>query len=405
MAGLTPWALALLAAVGAPAVPVPPGDLQTALEAARPGDTLLLEPGIHSGPVLVERRVRITGRPGAVLQGDLRGTTLVLAADGIVVEGLVVRGSGEDLSSDDAVIRLHEAQGVTVRGCQVEARAFGIYVRGGGHHRIVGNVVRGDASIPLNRRGNGIHLWHTVSNLVRGNDLAEVRDGIYLSFAHENEIVDNAGEGQRYGIHYMYSERNTLRGNRFSRCTGGIALMFSMRNRVEENETVDNRDFGLLCQQLEETRIAGNRIERNGRGIYLENSAGNRVEKNLIASNGVGAYLTAGSERNLFHENRFDGNLVQVFQDRAGANSWWDEGRGNYWSDYAGFDWDGDGIGETPYRLQTTASALMAHRPAARWFWMSPALSLLDWWDAQVDDRGAVPFDWFPLVDSKAGGP
>ena len=33
--------------------------------------------------------------------------------------------------------------------------------------------------------------------------------------------------------------------------------MFSMRNRIENNETVDNRDFGILCQQIEHSHLEG----------------------------------------------------------------------------------------------------------------------------------------------------
>ncbi len=323
---------------------------------------------------------------------------LILTADGISVSGLTVRGSGADLAQDEAVILIVEAHNVTVADCRVEARAFGIYLQAGGDHHILRNEVLGDTSLPVARRGNGIHLWKTENNEVRGNHLIAVRDGIYLSFAHDNLIQSNQGRGLRYGIHYMYSERNTLTENRFAECTGGIALMFSKRNRIENNETVDNRDFGILCQMIEHSRFEGNRVAGNGRGFYVDNSAVNQFVSNRLEGNGVGAYLTAGSEENVFTGNRFNGNLIQVFEDHPGANAFFAQGRGNYWSDYAGFDWNNDGIGETPYRLNKAASALMAQAPVARWFWMSPALTLLDWWDARLGTPGTESFDSFPLV-------
>ena len=97
---------------------------------------------------------------------------------------------------------------------------------------------------------------------------------------------------------------------------GGIALMFSMNDRIADNEASDNRDFGILCQQLEHSVLAHNRCAHNGRGFFLENSADNRFVDNRVEENGVGVFLTAGSEGNLFTGNDFDGNLVQVFQDR-----------------------------------------------------------------------------------------
>jgi nitrous oxidase accessory protein len=359
---------------------------------------LILLPGVHPGPLTVAAPVRLVGEPGAIVEGDGRGPVLVLTADDILVSDLTVRGSGADLSHDDAVVLLHEAHRITVERCRIEARAFGIYLRAGGEHRIVDNQVFGDTGLPVAERGNGIHLWHTEGNEVRGNRLEDVRDGIYLSFAHDNHITGNQGNGLRYGIHYMYSERNVLEDNRFSGCSGGIALMFSMDNRIAGNDTEGNREFGILCQQIERSLLSGNRVTANGRGFYLQNSVANRFVDNEVAVNGVGVYLTAGSESNVFTGNRFGGNLVQVFEDRAGANSWWETGRGNAWSDYAGFDWNGDGVGEAPYRLQTSASALMARRPAVRWFWMSPALALLDWWQARLARPAATSFDPYPLV-------
>lgn len=390
----------IAAADDGPGVSVSPGGLAAALATARPGQTLTLLPGLHAGSFTVDVALRLVGEPGAIVAGDGEGPVLVLAADDIHVSDLTLRGSGADLSRDDAVVVLHEARRITVERCRVEARAFGIYVRAGGEHHILDNRVDGDATLPVAERGNGVHLWHTEGNEVRGNRMVDVRDGVYLSFAHENRILENQGSDLRYGIHYMYSERNTLLGNRFSRGTGGIALMYSMDNRIEGNEAEANQDFGILCQQLERSLVEGNRVIGNGRGFYLQGSVGNRFLDNEASGNGVGVYLTAGSEANTFTENRFSGNLVQVFEDRAGGNLWWQAGRGNAWSDYAGFDWDGDGVGETPYRLQTTASALMARRPAVRWFWLSPILTLLDWWQARLARPAETSFDRYPLVAS-----
>lgn len=379
-------------------VAVAPGGLAEALAGARPGDRLRLLAGIHRGRFVVNVPIQIEGAPGAILDGGGEGTPLSLAADGIVVSHLEIRGSGADLSHDDAVVRLVRAHDITVRGCRVEARAFGIYLEGGGRHVITGNEVRGDASLPVVRRGNGIHLWNSEANEIRDNGLSDVRDGVYLSFAHRNRIEGNHGNGLRYGIHYMYSEHNVLLGNRFRGCTGGIALMYSKQNRISGNQTTGNRDFGILCQQLEDSVLVGNRTSGNGRGLFLENSGRNRFLKNRVEENGVGVFLTAGSEANVFSRNRFAGNLVQVFEDRADGQVWSESGSGNYWGDYAGFDWNGDGIGELPYRIRTARSALLARWPAARWFLGSPVFALLAWWDRLIVDPAPGALDPAPLV-------
>ncbi len=323
---------------------------------------------------------------------------LTLLTGNISISGITVRGSGADLSQDDAVILLREAKSITVENCRIESRAFGIYLRGGGGHHILHNQIQGDASLPSARRGNGIHLWHSERNEIRDNKLVDVRDAVYLSFAHENLIAENRADHVRYGIHYMYSERNNLRKNHFANCTGGIALMFSMGNQIEGNHLINNRDFGILCLQLERSVVAQNLIQSNGRGLFLEHSANNRFQQNRLLTNGVGVFVTAGSEQNVFTENSFQNNLVQAFQTHPNDNDWFDGGRGNEWSDYSGFDWNHDGIGETPYKLQTTASALMARRPLTRWFWESAVFALLDWWEGFVVSPKNSSFDPVPLM-------
>ena len=377
---------------------VRPGELSRALAAAVDGDTLRLEPGVHRGAFEISKSLRLVGAPGAVIEGPGRGVALTISADDVELRSLTVRGSGADLAADDAVVLLHEVRRGSVVRCSVEARAFGIYLRGGGDHRIIDNRITGDASLDEARRGNGIHLWRTSRNTIQGNLVRSVRDGVYLSFAHDNRIAGNRGSGQRYGIHYMYSERNTLAGNEFSRCTGGIALMFSRKNRIERNLAFDNRRFGILFQQVEDSEVTANRASGNGRGFFLENAGNNRLRGNILTENGVGAFLTAGSEHNVLTENVFDGNLVQVYRDRPGMNAWTHAGRGNEWSDYAGFDWNGDGVGETPYRLDTYSSALLARYPVARWFWMSPVLLVLDWWEGQHHPPTPAQLDHAPLV-------
>lgn len=407
--GRLPRATAILATglllggfVQAADISVAPGDLAGAIAHASDGDVLELQPGVHPGPIFIERPITLRGQVGVVIAGDGTGDAVTILADGARLEALEVRGAGSDLAEDDAAILVREAKGVTIRGCLVRCRAFGIYLHAGEGHQVLDNTVIGDASLPSSSRGNGIHLWHTRDNEVRGNVLRDTRDGVYLSFAHENRITANRGASLRYGIHYMYSEQNLLEANHFERCTGGLALMYSKKNRLIRNISNDNRDFGILCLSLERSVIEGNETRHNGRGLFLENSHSNRFQGNAVVKNGVGVYLTAASEDNVFTENRFLENLVQVYQRRPELNRWHDECRGNRWSDYLGADWNRDGIGDAPYQLSQSAANLMAHRPATRWLWMSPALMFLDWWDGVGEVPGRTVDDPFPLVGERA---
>ncbi len=378
---------------------VAPGGLGAALAHAHPGDVLVLAPGAYQGPFTVGvRDVTIRGGRDAIIDGGGDGSALTLAADGIAIEGITIRGAGANLADNDSVVLIRESHHAIVRHCRIEARAFGIYVRGGSDNLIAGNEVRGDAALARSKRGNGIHLWHTERDRVLDNTLADVRDGLYFSFAHRNTVRGNRATGVRYGIHYMYSDGNIVTGNRLERCLGGMTLMFSKRNLFADNLALDNARFGILLLSIDDSRFAGNTSAHNDRGLVLENCNANRFERNRIAENAIGTLITAGSDGNVFTANSFDGNLVQAHIAHGGANLWAERGRGNFWSDYAGVDLDGDGVGEIPYRLEHGTSALVAMHPEARWFAMSPALALMDWFQARVLDAVPQAIDPSPLA-------
>ena len=56
------------------------------------------------------------------------------------------------------------------------------------------------------------------------------------------------------------------------------------------------------------------------------------------------------------------------------ANAW----QGNYWSDYAGLDADGDGAGDTPYRSERLFENLIDRVPSLRALLYSPAAQTVE---------------------------
>ena len=83
----------------------------------------------------------------------------------------------------------------------------------------------------------------------------------------------------------------------------------------------------------------------------------------------------------MFTENAIVANQVQVevlgtrLEDQ---NVWSLGGKGNYWSDYVGFDADGDGIGDVPYRLEQFFEVLADRWPAVGLLRMGPAAQALE---------------------------
>lgn len=353
-------------------------DAGATLERAEPGDTVEVPEGTWRGNLVVRTGPLTLLGTGGVLDGGGEGTTLRIEAPGVVVRGLRVHRSGDDLSGPDACIYLAEAaRDVLLEGNHLEGCAFGIWVHRTPGARLVGNRIVGSLEGHRSNRGNGIQLFDADGLVVEGNDISGGRDGIYVSATENSLIKGNRMRQTRYGVHYMFSYDNHLVGNTSTHSGSGFAVMGSLRLKVVRNVATDNDEHGLLFRDVQYTEIRGNRAERNGNGLFFYSSTENTIADNLVQGNEAGAKVWAGSYRNVVTGNRFIGNRRQVFYVASEDMEWGVEQEGNLWGDYLGWDQDGDGIGDRPYRVDSFTGNLVHRYPSATLLLNSPALELL----------------------------
>jgi len=131
----------------------------------------------------------------------------------------------------------------------------------------------------------------------------------------------------------------------------GIQIWNNMSTIIREN-ILRNNFLSIWLAESNSCQIADNIITDSYTGVLLSDSCFNRIVGNNIKNNVIGVRLSSlESENNtLFHNNFIDNVSWQVDPTGMGNNTIWDNSaEGNYWSDYAGGDLDGDGIGDTPY--------------------------------------------------------
>ncbi|MCW7077073.1 MAG: right-handed parallel beta-helix repeat-containing protein, partial [Candidatus Syntrophoarchaeum sp.] len=124
--------------------------------------------------------------------------------------------------------------------------------------------------------------------------------------------------------------------NNVSDNSRGIGLMFSDNNNIADNIVVSN-SVGFLGSYSNNNTIEGNIVTNNYCGIYMVSSSNNFVYNNYF--------------NNTDNALDFGGNIWDIPK-TAGTNIIGGPYLGgNYWSDYAGEDLDGDGLGDTllPY--------------------------------------------------------
>jgi nitrous oxidase accessory protein len=355
-------------------------DLLSAIRAAAPGDTILVLPGTYTGNLLLDRRVVLIGMGNPVVRGEGRGSVMTITADSCTVRGIVIEHSGPMLVNEDAGILL-KSRGNLIEGNDLRDILFGIYLFHADRNTVRGNRIRGRTALDLGERGSGIHIWNSERNQFRGNDIADVRDGFYIQNAGHSLIERNRAYNLRYGVHYMYADSNVFLYNSFSGNVAGGAIMYSRGIVMRHNVFSHNRgfaSFGILFQDCHGLEADSNVVSDNAVGLFFEASTDNTFRHNVIARNDVALQMFQNSVNNTFTGNNFIDNLSPLtIVGKTTGTRWSEGGRGNYWSDYQGYDLDGDGIGDVPMKIQSLFDYLEGQNGNTRLYLYSPASQAL----------------------------
>ncbi len=369
-------------------------NLQDQLDALEPGALFELPSEPLSPFVIRVPGVSVSCAQGTVIDGAGQGNTVEILAEGVSFSGCEVRNWGQDLNELDAgVFVAREARGAVVENNRLQGPAFGVWLDATPDVTVKGNVIRGELSLRSQDRGNGIHLFNTTGALIEGNDVSQTRDGIYIETANNNEIRKNVMTDLRYGIHYMYSMRNLLEGNVTRGTRTGYALMQSKYLTVVNNRSENDENYGILMNFITNSTLTGNVVTGvsqgqtggvmisggEGKAVFIYNSLYNTFEGNLFANSNIGIHLTAGSEQNEVFDNAFVNNERQVKYVATRTQSWAKDGRGNFWSDYLGWDRNQDGLGDVAYEPNDNVDRLLWKYPEARVLMFSPAVDTLRW--------------------------
>ena len=368
-------------------------DLEKAVAEAPAGATINVPAGVHPVHLQLKRPISLVGDPGAVLDGSGKGDVIRVSASHVRISGLTIRHSGPDLTMENAGIFIERtANQVDVSNNTIEDVLFGVYLDGASNVTVRANTITGMPELRVPDRGDGIHLWNDTDCTVSGNEVSKTRDGIYVYISPDNTIENNRIHDVRYGVHYMYSERDVLQGNISYGNTAGFALMASNHLRVIGNQAWDDRSYGILLNYINDSEIRDNEVRNirgqfdaeghvivgaEGKAIFVYLSQGNAIVGNLLAHSRIGIHVTAGSDQNDIHGNAFVDNQTQVMYVQNSAEEWSLRHRGNYWSDYLGWDLNGDGVGDIPYRPNDGVDVLLWKYPTARVLMSSPSILLL----------------------------
>jgi nitrous oxidase accessory protein len=375
-------ALALGAGLAAPAAAatwrVQPGEsIQATIDRAEPGDVIEIERARYFGQLLIDKPLTLRGLDRPTIDGELKENTISVKAENVTIEGLIVTNSGGDTLYQHAGVYIYPgSHKAVVRNCDFSYTLFGLWIEKANDVLIENNLITGKRDFDSPRRGNGIQLYNTQRARIIGNNVSFVRDAIYVDVSHDAIFRGNKLHHSRYGTHYMTSYRNIWEDNETWYNRGGLALMEVRDQIVRNNRAWGNSDHGIMLRTIQDSVIEGNIVAGNQRGFFIYDAYFNELRGNAIIDNVVGIHLWAGSKDNQVERNDFIANREQI-RFVAARDMIWGANEGNHWSNYLGWDRNGDGIGDVQYEANDIVDRLTWRHPIMKLLLGSPAIQTL----------------------------
>ncbi len=358
--------------------------LQSVLRNLKEGDSIVLAPGVYTGPChITVPNVVIDGQNKVTVSGMDNESVLYLDANHITVKNMNIVHSGDSPDKIDAAVRVVKSDYCRVENCRIDECLFGIDLSQSNHCVISHNEITSIHHKPLALKGDAIRLWYSTFNTIRNNYWHGVRDMV-VWYSSENHLLYNMGVGNRYSIHFMYSHNNRIHKNRFYKNSVGIFLMYSELTIITNNLVEGSVGSTGMCLGMKETssnQILNNRFIYSAYGIHFDVSPFvaekvNTIQGNEIAFCNVGLLFHSDIEGNEIIENSFHNNLTQVYT--RGKTASLNKFDRNYWDDYQGFDRDKDNIGDMPYKLYSYSEHLWSFNKNVKFFYGAPILAVLD---------------------------
>jgi len=357
--------------------------IQEAINAAKPGDIIIVSPGIYHENIIIDKPISLIGkiRENTIIDGSGLGDVVCISSSGVKISNLTVTNSGSRYKGpfdggNDAGVKLKYVNNCIISHLIVTNNTNGISIISSNSNIISDNLV-------LSNNKEGIFVVSSSNNLIVNNtsNLNGAHGGIWLAFSTNNIIINNTAshnlfdhgiklytsnnnlvknniceDNNKAGIFLMYSNSNILVGNI---CSGnkhnpsimlyirnnnntiinnicnsndeGIVLQYSSSNNIIANNTcMNNRDRGIgVMWSSNNNTIVGNKLSLNGEGISVENSSYNKICYNNILRNQRGiVILGEKSSENEIHWNNIIGNiewnlLNEVSTEVNATLNWW----------------------------------------------------------------------------------
>jgi parallel beta-helix repeat protein len=289
------------------------GDFATvgaAIMAARPGDRILVRPGLYEEGLIVDKPLEILG-DGPVPDIEIRARdadALLFKASIGRVANLTLRQAGGrgtwfgvditqgrldlegcDISSQSgACVGIHDGADPRLRRNLIhDGKQGGVYVYDDGRGTLEDNDISGNAF-------SGVEIKTGGDPTLRRNRIHDGKTGgVYVhddgrGTLEDNDISGNAFSGVTIAAHADPTlRRNQIRDGK----AGGVFVEGDGRGTLEDNDINDNARAGVTIKTGGDATVRRNKINRNGyEAVWIYEGGRGTIEDNDLTDNARGAW-------------------------------------------------------------------------------------------------------------------
>ncbi|EQB40599.1 hypothetical protein M947_01990 [Sulfurimonas hongkongensis] len=360
------------------------GLLQDAIDKAPSGSTLKLYSGVYSDNIIIVKPLTIIGvEDGVVIDGGGVGNVISIKSSNVTLSNLTIQNSGSLMHSLDSGIKVEKAKNIHITKCKILDSLYGIDMYMVQDSSIKENFIH-SKDIEISLRGDALKIWHSHNNLISKNTITNSRD-ITLNYSHDNIIEDNNISNSRFALKVAHSKNTLIKKNSFRYNSVSLIMMMSEHSKIINNSILSSNGAAGIGVMLQggSTIFDSNRLRYNAKGIYIDSNPNEKEMKRYITNNdisynkeAIGFHMTI--RQNTITNNIFEGNIDDIVKGTAGYKTMLNRVEYNYWDRYAGFDTDGDNIGDNSFLIYQYADRLWHYNNKVKFFYGSPIMSMLN---------------------------